>query len=78
MGAAEQFVLTVTENGYGKRTSCLRLPHHRPRRQGHPAPWRSNKPRIGPLVAAFPVEDDDQIMLVTDGGQLIRVPVERR
>ena len=31
--------------------------------------------RNGPLVAAFPVEELDQIMLVTDGGQLIRVPV---
>ena len=31
--------------------------------------------RNGPLVASFPVEDEDQIMLVTDGGQLIRCPV---
>jgi DNA gyrase subunit A len=31
--------------------------------------------RNGPLVASFPVEDTDQIMLVTDGGQLIRCPV---
>jgi DNA gyrase subunit A len=32
--------------------------------------------RNGNLVASFPVEESDQIMLVTDGGQLIRVPVE--
>jgi DNA gyrase subunit A len=32
--------------------------------------------RNGSLVASFPVEDSDEIMLVTDGGQLIRVPVE--
>ena len=32
--------------------------------------------RNGPLVASFPVEDSDQIMLVTDGGQLIRCPVD--
>ena len=32
--------------------------------------------RNGELVASFPVEDSDEIMLVTDGGQLIRVPVE--
>ncbi|HEY8595448.1 MAG TPA: DNA gyrase C-terminal beta-propeller domain-containing protein, partial [Devosiaceae bacterium] len=33
-------------------------------------------PKNGPIVASFPVENDDQIMLVTDGGKLIRVPVE--
>ena len=32
--------------------------------------------RNGQLVASFPVEDGDQIMLVTDGGQLIRCPVD--
>ena len=34
------------------------------------------KPKIGRLVASFPVEEDDQIMLVTDGGKLIRCPVD--
>jgi DNA gyrase subunit A len=34
------------------------------------------RPRIGQLVASFPVEHTDQLMLVTDGGQLIRVPVD--
>ena len=32
--------------------------------------------RNGPLIAAFPISDDDQVMLVTDGGQLIRTPVD--
>ncbi|MBV9064378.1 MAG: hypothetical protein JO004_01260, partial [Methylobacteriaceae bacterium] len=34
------------------------------------------RPRIGLLVASLPVEHNDQLMLVTDGGQLIRVPVD--
>jgi DNA gyrase subunit A len=31
--------------------------------------------RNGKLVASFPIEDSDQIMLVTDGGQIIRMPI---
>ena len=39
------------------------------------SPWRSPK-RTAALVASFPIEESDQIMLVTDGGQLIRCPVD--
>ena len=67
MSAAEQFVLTISENGYGKRTSSLRVPHHRPRRQRHRRHERQ-RARTASSVASFPVEDSDQIMLVTDGG----------
>ncbi|MCC0041566.1 MAG: DNA gyrase subunit A [Rhodobiaceae bacterium] len=73
MGAAEQFVLTVSENGYGKRTSS-----HEYRvtgRGGKGIVAMSTSERNGSIVASFPVEDTDQIMLVTDGGQLIRCPV---
>jgi DNA gyrase subunit A len=80
LSAAEQFVLTVSERGYGKRTSSY---EYRTTGRGgkgivamdnreRPCPLR---PKIGHLVASFPVEESDQLMLVTDGGQLIRCGV---
>ena len=55
----------------------VRVPRLRTRRQGHPRrPIRTKLKEIGSLVASFPVDMSDQIMLVTDGGQLIRVPVD--
>ncbi len=73
MGAFEQFILTVSENGYGKRTSAY---EYRISRRGGKGIWAmSMSTRNGPLVAAFPVTDEDDVMLVTDGGQLIRMPV---
>ncbi|MFK8251142.1 DNA gyrase subunit A [Ancylobacter terrae] len=74
MSAAEQFILTVSENGYGKRTSSFE--YRITRRGGKGIVAMAVNERNGPLVASFPVEDADQIMLVTDGGQLIRCPVE--
>ena len=74
MSAAEQFVLTVSENGYGKRTSSFE--YRITGRGGKGIVAMVVNERNGALVASFPVEDDDQIMLVTDGGQIIRMPVE--
>ncbi|MCL2717083.1 MAG: DNA gyrase subunit A, partial [Alphaproteobacteria bacterium] len=74
MGAAEQFVLTISENGYGKRSSSFEF--RTTGRGGKGIVAMSVNDRNGPLVAAFPVEDCDHIMLVTDKGQLIRCPVE--
>jgi len=76
MGAAEQFVLTVNERGYGKRSSSFEFRVTRRGGQGIRATDVSRLDEIGPLVAAFPVEPSDQIMLVSDGGTLIRVPVD--
>ncbi|MCU0884584.1 MAG: DNA gyrase subunit A [Beijerinckiaceae bacterium] len=73
MSAAEQVVLTVSENGYGKRTSSFE--YRVTGRGGKGIVAMVVNDRNGPLIASFPVEDSDQIMLVTDGGQLIRVPV---
>jgi DNA gyrase subunit A len=73
MSAAEQVVLTVSENGYGKRTSSFE--YRVTGRGGKGIVAMVVNGRNGPLIASFPVEDADQIMLVTDGGQLIRVPV---
>jgi DNA gyrase subunit A len=74
MGAAEQFILTITERGYGKRTSSYEYRLTGRGGKGIVAMKVNNK--NGPLVASFPVEESDQIMLVTDNGKLIRCPVE--
>jgi len=74
MSAAEQFVLTISENGYGKRSSSFE--YRTTGRGGKGIAAMSVNERNGKLVASFPVEDGDQIMLVTDKGQLIRCPVE--
>jgi len=73
MSAQEQVVLTVSVNGYGKRTSSYE--YRTTGRGGKGIVAMSVNNRNGKLVASFPVEDADQIMLVTDKGQLIRCPV---
>jgi DNA gyrase subunit A len=74
LGAAEQFVLTLSEKGYGKRTSSYE--YRITGRGGKGIVAMAVNDRNGPLVGAFPVGHDDQIMLITDGGQTIRVPVD--
>src|SRR5712692_3904010 len=80
LSTAEQFVLTVSERGYGKRTSSFE--YRTTGRGGKGIVAMDNRerdgtlrPKIGRLVASFPVEESDQLMLVTDGGQLIRCGV---
>lgn len=73
LGAAEQFVLTVSANGYGKRTSAFE--YRITGRGGAGIVAMKMSDRNGPVVASFPVEDSDQIMLITDQGQTIRCPV---
>jgi len=73
--AREQFVLTVSEKGYGKRSSSYDFRTSGRGGKGIRATDTSKTTEIGELVAAFPVEENDQLMLVSDGGQLIRVPV---
>ncbi len=73
LGAAEQFILTVSANGYGKRTSSYA--YRISGRGGKGITAMAVNDRNGPLVASFPVENNDEIMLVTDSGQLIRCPV---
>ncbi|MEZ5776502.1 MAG: DNA gyrase subunit A [Hyphomicrobiaceae bacterium] len=74
MSAAEQFVLTVSEKGYGKRSSSFE--YRVTNRGGKGIVGMVVNNRNGRLIASFPVEHADQIMLVTDGGQLIRCPVD--
>ena len=81
MSAAEQFVLTVSERGFGKRTSSYRFRVTNRGGKGFAAMDNRDRtgairPRIGALIASFPVLHTDQLVLVTNGGQLIRVPVD--
>jgi DNA gyrase subunit A len=74
MSAAENLILTITANGMGKLSSSHDYPVRGRGGQGVMAMDKAM--RGGPLVASFPVEMDDQIMLVTSTGQSIRTPVE--
>jgi DNA gyrase subunit A len=80
LSAAEQFVLTISERGFGKRTSSFE--YRTTGRGGKGIVAMDNRERdgtlrtkIGRLVGSFPVEEQDQLVLVTDGGQLIRCGV---
>jgi DNA gyrase subunit A len=71
--AAEEFILTVTEKGYGKRSSAYEY-----RTAGRGGQGIANievSSRNGNVTTSFPVEETDQIMLVTDAGKLIRTEV---
>ena len=76
LAAAEQFILSISADGYGKRTSAY---EYRPTKRGGQGLANMDLGRgkggESEVVAAFPVESEDQIMLVTDGGTLIRTPV---
>ncbi|PCH85057.1 MAG: DNA gyrase subunit A, partial [Piscirickettsiaceae bacterium] len=63
-------VLTITENGFGKRTKVEEYPLHKRGGQGVIAMQTSD--RNGALVGAVLVDDNDEIMLITDGGTLVR------
>jgi len=71
----EQMVLTVSEYGFGKRASSYDFRISGRGGKGIRATDTARTGEIGQLVAAFPISSGDEIMLVSDGGQLIRVPV---
>ncbi|WP_337189163.1 DNA gyrase subunit A [Phenylobacterium sp.] len=73
LGAAEEVILTVSTEGYGKRSSAYEF--RRTGRGGQGLLAQDLSKKGGRLAASFPVEDGDQILLVTDQGQLIRTPV---
>ncbi|GIT85773.1 DNA gyrase subunit A [Roseobacter sp. OBYS 0001] len=74
MSAAENLILTITAQGSGKLSSSHDYPVRG--RGGMGVQAMDKAMRGGPIVASFPVEMDDQIMLATSKGQSIRVPVE--
>ncbi|WP_032112971.1 DNA gyrase subunit A [Candidatus Paracaedibacter symbiosus] len=73
LSTAEQFILTVTENGFGKRSSAYQ--YRTTGRGGVGFDSIIVNARNGGVVASFPIQENDQIMLVTDGGKLIRCPI---
>jgi DNA gyrase subunit A len=70
---AEEFILTVTENGYGKRTSAYE--YRRTNRGGQGITNIETSARNGCVVASFPAHNGEQLMLVTDQAKLIRTTV---
>jgi DNA gyrase subunit A len=75
LAAAEQYLLTITENGFGKRSSAY---EYRLTGRGGQGIWNIDaSAKVGDVVASFPVGAGDQAMLVTNGGQVIRVPVDQ-
>jgi DNA gyrase subunit A len=75
LSAREQFVLAVTEEGLGKRASSYE--YRVTNRGGKGITAHDLSRKGGSLVAAFPVEDSDDLMMVTNGGQLIRTRVDQ-
>jgi DNA gyrase subunit A len=71
--AAEEFILTVTANGYGKRTSAYE--YRRTNRGGQGITNIVSSDRNGPVIASFPAHNGEQLMLVTDQAKLIRTTV---
>jgi DNA gyrase subunit A len=69
----EQFILTVTENGYGKRSSAYE--YRRTNRGGQGITNIDTSARNGCVVASFPARQGAQLMLVTDQGKMIRTTV---
>ncbi|MBB4631371.1 DNA gyrase subunit A [Sphingosinicella soli] len=71
---AEEFILTVCANGYGKRTSAYE--YRRTNRGGQGIGNIDNIARNGPVVASFPAHDGEQLMLVTDQAKMIRLGLD--
>jgi DNA gyrase subunit A len=71
--AAEEFILTVCANGYGKRSSAYE--YRRTNRGGQGITNIDNLARNGPVVASFPAHNGEQLMLVTDQAKMIRMSV---
>ena len=74
LGKAEQFILTLTEEGMGKRASAF---DYRRTGRGGKGLIAHRLPKEGRLVASFPIGESDEIMVVTDAGQLIRCAVDQ-
>ncbi len=70
LAEGEQFLLTITENGYGKRSSAYE--YRRTNRGGQGITNIDTSERNGSVVASFPVKQGEQLMLVTNQGKMIR------
>lgn len=74
MAESEQFVLTVSEKGFGKRTSAYA--YRRTGRGGQGVATLDVAKKTGFVVDALPVSVDDQLLMLTDRGQLMRLPIK--
>lgn len=74
LAAREQFFLTITQNGYGKRSSSYE--YRITNRGGSGITGIVTSGRNGQVIASFPVLETDQIMLLTNGGKTIRCPIK--
>ncbi len=74
LGAAEEFILTITDKGMGKRASAY---DYRVTGRGGKGLIAHRIPDEANLAASFPVDESDDVMMVTNGGQLIRCPVNQ-
>ena len=76
LGANEEYILTISEFGYGKRSSSYEFRTSGRGGKGIRATDTNRLDKLGQLVAGFPVDSEDQLLLVTDRGQVIRVPID--
>ena len=72
--SAEQFIMTLTQEGMGKRASAF---DYRRTGRGGKGLIAHRLPKDGKLVASFPIDEQDEIMVVTDAGQTIRCAVDQ-
>jgi DNA gyrase subunit A len=73
LAEGEQFILTITENGYGKRSSAYE--YRRTNRGGQGITNIDTSERNGCVIASFPAHQGEALMLVTDQGKMIRTTV---
>jgi DNA gyrase subunit A len=74
MALIEEFILTITENGFGKRSSAYE--YRITNRGGSGITNIVTSKRNGHVVASFPIEGNDQLMIITNKGTLIRTEVQ--
>jgi len=73
LASKEEFLLVTTSKGFGKRTSAY---EYRETNRGGSGIWNMKlNQKNGEVISAFNVVDSDELMLVTDGGQVIRMPI---
>ena len=74
LSSKEEFLLSVTENGFGKRSSSFE--YRKTKRGGQGIINIETSERNGGVVASFPVENEEEVIMVTNRGKLIRLPVK--
>jgi len=76
MAAEEEFILTVSEDGFGKRSSAYGYRISKRGGKGIDSMGVKRGKELTQVIATLPVMDTDQLVMVSDGGQLIRLPVD--